>query len=100
MNNAWHHGASVMREQRVLRHIRADATSRSGKTIRCAAHCALMARQARLFRDEIVPALAKQDIELLRWIDLTRDEQKQEVGEFLQAIEDHDDVHRIWAALK
>lgn len=28
------------------------------------------------------------------------DEQKQEVGEFLQAIEDHDDVHRIWAALK
>jgi YebC/PmpR family DNA-binding regulatory protein len=23
-----------------------------------------------------------------------------EVGEFLQAIEDHDDVHRVWAALK
>ncbi len=28
------------------------------------------------------------------------DAQKQEVGEFLQAIEDHDDVQRIWAALK
>ncbi len=28
------------------------------------------------------------------------DEQKVEVGEFLQAIEDHDDVHRIWAALQ
>jgi len=26
--------------------------------------------------------------------------QRQEVGEFLQSIEDHDDVHRIWAALK
>jgi hypothetical protein len=22
-----------------------------------------------------------------------------EVGEFLQAIEDHDDVHRVWAAI-
>jgi polyphosphate kinase len=38
---------------------------------------ALMARQARLFREEIVPALAAEDIELLRWADLTRDEQKQ-----------------------
>jgi len=28
------------------------------------------------------------------------DEQRQEAGEFLQHIEDHDDVHRIWAALK
>ena len=36
----------------------------------------LMARHARLFREEIVPALAKEDIELLRWADLTRDEQK------------------------
>jgi len=27
-------------------------------------------------------------------------EQRTEVGEFLQAIEDHDDVHRVWAALK
>jgi YebC/PmpR family DNA-binding regulatory protein len=26
--------------------------------------------------------------------------QRQEVGEFLQSIEDHDDVHRVWAALK
>lgn len=26
--------------------------------------------------------------------------QRTEVGEFLQALEDHDDVHRIWAALK
>ena len=28
------------------------------------------------------------------------DEQRGEVGEFLQAIEDHDDVHRFWAAVK
>src|SRR5262249_35047450 len=27
-------------------------------------------------------------------------EQRAEVGEFLQALEDHDDVHRIWAAVK
>ena len=31
--------------------------------------------------------------------DLT-DMQREEVGEFIQAIEDNDDVHRIWAALK
>lgn len=28
------------------------------------------------------------------------DEQREEVGEFLQALDDHDDVHRVWAALK
>lgn len=28
------------------------------------------------------------------------DEQRGEVGEFLQALEDHDDVHRVWAAVK
>lgn len=28
------------------------------------------------------------------------DEQRAEVGEFLQALEDHDDVHRVWAAMK
>lgn len=28
------------------------------------------------------------------------DEDRADVGEFLQAIEDHDDVHRVWAALK
>jgi YebC/PmpR family DNA-binding regulatory protein len=28
------------------------------------------------------------------------DVQRAEVGEFLQRIEDHDDVHRVWAALK
>lgn len=27
------------------------------------------------------------------------DEQKMEVGEFLQALDDHDDVHRVWAAM-
>ena len=27
------------------------------------------------------------------------DEHRQEVGEFIQSIEDHDDVHRIWAAI-
>lgn len=27
------------------------------------------------------------------------DEQKMEVGDFLQALEDHDDVHRVWAAI-
>ena len=36
-----------------------------------------MERQAGLFRDEIVPALAKENIELVRWDDLTRDEQRQ-----------------------
>lgn len=28
------------------------------------------------------------------------EEQRAEVGEFLQALEDHDDVHRVWAAVK
>lgn len=28
------------------------------------------------------------------------DDQRGEVGEFLQQFEDHDDVHRVWAALK
>lgn len=28
------------------------------------------------------------------------DEQRAEVGEFLQSIDDHDDVHRVWAAIK
>ena len=28
------------------------------------------------------------------------DAQRQEVGEFLQALDDHDDVHRVWAAMK
>ncbi len=31
--------------------------------------------------------------------DLT-DSQRAEVGEFLQALDDHDDVHRVWAALR
>jgi YebC/PmpR family DNA-binding regulatory protein len=31
--------------------------------------------------------------------DLT-EQQKTEVGEFLQSLDDHDDVHRVWAALK
>jgi YebC/PmpR family DNA-binding regulatory protein len=28
------------------------------------------------------------------------DQQRAEVGEFLQTLDDHDDVHRVWAALK
>ncbi|MEI6349665.1 MAG: YebC/PmpR family DNA-binding transcriptional regulator [Verrucomicrobiota bacterium] len=28
------------------------------------------------------------------------DEQRAEAGEFLQALDDHDDVHRVWAAMK
>ena len=28
------------------------------------------------------------------------DTQRGEVGEFLQALEDHDDVQRVWAAVK
>ena len=28
------------------------------------------------------------------------DEQRAETGEFLQALEDHDDAHRVWAAFK
>jgi len=35
-----------------------------------------MERHARLFRDELVPGLAKEGIELVRWNDLDRDEQK------------------------
>ena len=37
----------------------------------------LTTRQARLFRDEIVPALGEEDISIVRWPDLDRDEQKQ-----------------------
>ena len=37
----------------------------------------LMHRKAALFRDDLVPALAKEDIELLRWPELSREEQKQ-----------------------
>jgi polyphosphate kinase len=36
----------------------------------------LMQRQSALFRDGIVPALAEEDIRLVRWADLDRDEQK------------------------
>ena len=36
----------------------------------------LMARHAALFREEIVPALQRQGIELVRWDDLDREEQK------------------------
>jgi YebC/PmpR family DNA-binding regulatory protein len=28
------------------------------------------------------------------------EQQRAEIGEFLQSLEDHDDVHRVWAALK
>jgi transcriptional/translational regulatory protein YebC/TACO1 len=28
------------------------------------------------------------------------DAQRAEVGEFLQELDDHDDVHRVWAAMK
>jgi polyphosphate kinase len=37
----------------------------------------LAERHARCFRDDLVPALVKEGIELVRWDDLTRDEQKQ-----------------------
>src|SRR5215217_1802420 len=37
----------------------------------------LMQRHAALFRDKIIPALGAKDIQLLRWTDLSRDEQKQ-----------------------
>src|SRR3954465_14483972 len=36
----------------------------------------LMQQHARLFRDKIIPALAEQNIRLVRWADLTREEQK------------------------
>ena len=36
----------------------------------------LMERHARLFRDELVPALLDEGIELVRWADLDREEQK------------------------
>src|SRR3954466_9798797 len=35
-----------------------------------------MERHARLFREELVPQLAKEGIELVRWSDLDREEQK------------------------
>ncbi len=47
---------------------------------------ALMARQAALFRDEIIPALGKENIELPRWADLTREEQKQLKKQFKERI--------------
>ncbi len=47
---------------------------------------ALMHRQAALFRDEIIPALAKENIELLRWDDLTREEQKQMKRQFKERL--------------
>jgi len=34
-----------------------------------------------------------------QWPDLS-EEQRAEVGAFLQALDDHDDVHRVWAALR
>jgi polyphosphate kinase len=37
----------------------------------------LMQQHAHVFREEIVPALAKENIDLVRWADLTREEQKQ-----------------------
>jgi polyphosphate kinase len=37
---------------------------------------ALAERQARIFRDDVVPALADAGIELVRWADLDRDEQR------------------------
>jgi polyphosphate kinase len=36
----------------------------------------LATRHARAFRDQVVPALAEESIELVRWQDLTRDEQR------------------------
>ena len=36
----------------------------------------LMSRHARVFQEEIVPALAEERIELVRWADLDRDEQR------------------------
>jgi transcriptional/translational regulatory protein YebC/TACO1 len=36
--------------------------------------------------------LAKKRVEL-------GEQERVEVGEFLQALEDHDDVHRVWAAI-
>jgi transcriptional/translational regulatory protein YebC/TACO1 len=36
--------------------------------------------------------LAKKKVEL-------GEQEQVEVGEFLQALEDHDDVHRVWAAV-
>jgi polyphosphate kinase len=36
----------------------------------------LMERHARLFREDLVPALAEEDIELVRWSDLDKEEQK------------------------
>ncbi|MBO9521836.1 MAG: RNA degradosome polyphosphate kinase [Nocardioidaceae bacterium] len=46
----------------------------------------LMSRHASLFRQEVVPALADQGIELLRWDELDRDEQRQAKRVFKERI--------------
>jgi polyphosphate kinase len=47
---------------------------------------ALMQRQAALFQGEIIPALAKEDIELLHWADLSREEQKRLKKQFRERL--------------
>src|SRR5262249_52839069 len=51
--------ASGLMPKEVLRRIWSEASE-------------LMARQARVFRDQLIPALAEEGIELLRWEDLDR----------------------------
>ncbi|MGI8900418.1 MAG: RNA degradosome polyphosphate kinase [Nocardioides sp.] len=55
--------ASGLMPREVLDHIRVTSNE-------------LMERHATLFRSELVPALAEENIELLRWAELTREEQK------------------------
>ena len=63
-------GVAVPQRQRAA--AARGARARSGPTT-----TDLMQRHAAVFRDKIIPALAEEDIELLRWADLDRDEQKQ-----------------------
>ncbi len=55
--------ASGLQPREVLANIRTVATE-------------LMQRHARCFREQIVPTLAEHEIELVRWADLTKDEQQ------------------------
>ncbi len=53
----------------------------------------------RIVQLRMYPAVAQRNDVPKNFPDLT-DAQRTEVGEFLQALDEHDDVHRVWAAVK
>ena len=50
--------------------------------------------------EALIEALARDGRAAQRRLASMSDAQKAEAGEFLQALDDHDDVHRVWAAIK